>query len=415
MKRLDLIMLAVLLVLISFTLESKAQPLEGLTLERAITIALQQNPNIQAALKRYEAAIARIRQAKAFPEPAVYWDSDLQPGFFDFSGSAESYVGISQLIEFPGRRHYRGKVAESEAEVAYSDTDLARLELILQVKIVFHEILLAQEREGYARENLTLAQDFLQKAEIRYQAGSVARFEVLRAEVEVARAENQLRIASNEVDLAKAKLNFLLARGIDEPLELEGELERPSFAPQLKQLLKQAEEKRPELKGVRYAIKAEEHAGSLARLSYFPDLDFQLNRHYLQGEGTYWDAVFSFSLPIFFWQRQQGEIAEARAKVASLQAESNYLTNWISLEVKDAYLRVLATQDRIKLYKEKILKEAEEIYRIAIRSYQEGEIGYLEVLEARRTLMGIRLSYADVLFENQVAVAELEKATAADL
>ena len=403
------------MVLISFTSEAEAQPLEGLTLQGAITIALQRNPNIQAALKRYEAAVARIRQAKAFPEPALYWDSDLQPSFFGFSGSAESYVGISQLIEFPGRRHFRGKVAESEADVAYSDADIAKLELILQVKITFYEVLLAQERQSYARENLTLAQDFLEKAQIRYQAGSVARFEVLRAEVEVARAENQLRIATNEVDLAKAKLNFLLYRKLEEPIEPEGELERPPYAPELTQLFKEAEQKRPELKGVRYTIKAEEHAGSLAKLSYFPDLDLQLTRHYLQDEGTFWDVVFSFSLPIFFWQRQQGEIAEARARISSLQAESAYLANLIFLEVKDAHLRVLATQDRIKLYKEKILKEAEEIYRIAIRSYQEGEIGYLEVLEARRTLMGIRLSYADVLFENQVSVAELEKATAADL
>jgi len=403
------------MVLISFTSEAEAQPLEGLTLQGAITIALQRNPNIQAALKRYEAAVARIRQAKAFPEPALYWDSDLQPSFFGFSRSAESYVGISQLIEFPGRRHFRGKVAESEADVAYSDADIAKLELILQVKITFYEVLLAQERQSYARENLTLAQDFLEKAQIRYQAGSVARFEVLRAEVEVARAENQLRIATNEVDLAKAKLNFLLYRKLEEPIEPEGELERPPYAPELTQLFKEAEQKRPELKGVRYTIKAEEHAGSLAKLSYFPDLDLQLTRHYLQDEGTFWDVVFSFSLPIFFWQRQQGEIAEARARISSLQAESAYLANLIFLEVKDAHLRVLATQDRIKLYKEKILKEAEEIYRIAIRSYQEGEIGYLEVLEARRTLMGIRLSYADVLFENQVSVAELEKATAADL
>ena len=415
MKRIDAFFLVVLLVSIAVNSPAEAQPLKELTLQRAITIALAQNPNIRAALKRYEAAVARTKQAKAFPEPAVYWDSDLQPNFFGFSGSAESYVGISQLIEFPGRRHYRGKVAEKEAEVAYSDTDIARLELILQVKIAFHEVLLAQEREKYARENLTLAEDFLQKAQIRYQAGSVARFEVLRAEVEVARAENQLRIASNEVDLTKAKLNFLLARRIDEPLELEGELERAPYTPQLQQLLKEAEQKRPELQGMSYAIKAQQYAGSLAKLSYLPDLDLQLNRHYLQDEGTFWDVVLSFSLPIFFWQRQQGEIAEARARAASLEAKSAYLNNQIALEVKDAYLRVLATQDRITLYKEKILKEAEEIYRIAIRSYQEGEIGYLEVLEARRTLMGIRLSYADVLLENQVAVAELEKATAADL
>ena len=64
---------------------------------------------------------------------------------------------------------------------------------------------------------------------------------------------------------------------------------------------------------------------------------------------------------------------------------------------------------------EEILVEAQEAYRIAVRSYEEGEIGNLELLEGQRTLMEVNLSYADALFEYNMALAELEKAVGGGL
>lgn len=205
------------------------QPTENptpLTLEQCISIAIQQNPLVLSSLEQYQASLARVNQAKAFPQPSLDYDSDLQPKFFNFKNSGESYFGISQSIEFPGKRYLRGKIASKESNEIMAEIDLLKLDIVFQVKQAFYGLLLAQEKLKYAEQDLELSRDFLQKAELKFDAGDVAKVEVLRAHVEAAKAANEVRTASNEVRLATAYLNFLLAQKKYAPLEIKGELKK---------------------------------------------------------------------------------------------------------------------------------------------------------------------------------------------
>jgi outer membrane protein TolC len=78
--------------------------------------------------------------------------------------------------------------------------------------------------------------------------------------------------------------------------------------------------------------------------------------------------------------------------------------------VEEAYTDVLTASNQIQLFEDEILKEAEEAYNMFQFSYQEGEIGGLELITARRTLVGARLAYADALLNYAVALAAVEKA-----
>ncbi len=66
-------------------------------------------------------------------------------------------------------------------------------------------------------------------------------------------------------------------------------------------------------------------------------------------------------------------------------------------------------------YIQTLLAQAEEVYRIALRSYEEGEVGYLQLLEAQQTLIAVRRGYIDALASYQAALAELERATGINL
>ena len=147
---------------------------EILTLDRCTAIALKNNPLIRSYNHQYRAAVARTRQAKAIPDPEISLDFDLQSRLFDFPGAGESYVGVSQLIEFPGRRYLRGKIAGKEADEFFCDFQSARLDLLYRVKKVFCELLLAEEEKQYAAENLTHAEDFLNKAREKYESGDLS-------------------------------------------------------------------------------------------------------------------------------------------------------------------------------------------------------------------------------------------------
>jgi cobalt-zinc-cadmium efflux system outer membrane protein len=415
MKRIIFIVAIIFIFFLSIISYSEQEEVKPITIKEAIGIALERNPDIKAALKDYEAARARIYRAKAFPEPELSWEFDFQPRFFGLKDAGERNLSISQLFEFPGRRHFRYKVAEKEALISQAGYNVARLDLIAQVRIAFHAVLLAGEKVNYNQQNLKLSQNFLRMAQIRYEAGSVAKLEVLRARVEEAKARNELNLAENELDLSKAALNFLLARPMETALQIEGKLEAQPLQPSLEELQKKAFNYRPEIIGVHHAVDGARSALSLAKLSYAPDFGIRAGQHWASELGNTWDIEFGINLPIFFWQRQKGEVAEARAHLYSLTSVSESTKNRIGLEVKDAFLRVAALKNRIQLFQEEILVEAREAYRIAVRSYEEGEIGNLELLEGQRTLMEVNLSYADALFEYHVALAELEKAVGGGL
>lgn len=405
-RRLSIIILSLSLPV--FLMGQEAET-EVLTLDECITIAIQQNPLILSSLQQYNASLARVSQAKAIPQPSINWDSDLQPKFFDFKGTGEWYFGISQSVEFPGKRYLRGQIASKEANVFLQEIELLKLDIVFQVKQAFYGLLLSQGKLTYARQNLELAQDFLKKAELKFDAGDVAKVEVLRARVEASKAANDVRAANTDVRLAKAMLNFLLARKKYAPIEVEGDLKRAPIRLDMDNLVERALSVRPEMKGINIAIEREKLSKKQAYMSYLPDFELGINKHRVLGEGEWWDFTLSFPIPLFFWQPKKGEIAEAEANIRSLEKETEHLGNAITLEVEEAYMNAITANNQISLFEDEILTQAEEVYNMFLFSYQEGEIGGIELIEARRTLIEARTSYADALFNYGVALAALEK------
>lgn len=374
-----------------------------------MALALERNPLMLAAGRYVEASVARVRQAWSLPQPSLDIDSDLQPGLTDFRGYGERYVGISQTVPFPLRTYVEGRMARQESNEVVTDKDVLALDLTFQVTESFYALLLAREQDGYARSNLELAQDFLAMTEAKLAAGDVPRVEVVRARVEEARATNDARRAEAEVRLARARVNSLLARNPSDPLEAVGELKTPLLSVRLDELKVAALGSRPEIRKNSFAMERESYRRKAGYLSYLPDFDVGAARHTIRGEEGTWDVTLSLSLPAFFWQPATGEIAEAQANLRALGEERAHLINSVHLEVEETYSMLVTAGDQIRVFEEEILPQAEEAYEMYLFSYQQGEISSLDLIEARRTLNEARTSYADALYEYDIAKAGLER------
>ena len=383
------------------------EPSGALSLKQCLDLAA--NPLWLAAEDDYQASLARVRQAKAFAQPSLQWDSDLEPKPLSFGRSGESYIGVSQFLEFPGKRGLRGKIAALESEAVLADQRLLRLEIVFQVKEAFYGVLLAEEKQTYAGQDLDLARDFLGKAEAKFQAGDVARMEVLRAAVEASRAATALKLAESDVRLAKARLNYFLGRAKFEPLELYGDLVREPVPIDAEALRLRALAARPELAGIRARLDSESRRKTWGVLSYLPDFDIGFFRHRIAGEVSTWDFTLSVGIPLFFWQPARGEIAEARANIRSLDRQGQDLVNRISLEVRQAGLNAETAAGQIAMFKDEILNQAQDVYDLVLFSFQEGETSGIDLIEARRTLIESRKAYADALYNFSVTLAELER------
>jgi len=380
-----------------------------LTLRECVSLAMDQNPLIQSAREQYQASLARVRQAKAYPQPSLDIDSDLQPGVTAFSDYGERYIGISQTIPFPGRTYLQGRIAGEEANQVRADTDLLMLGVTFQVTEAFYALLRAEEQVGYASQNLQFTEDFVQMTELKFEAGDVPRMELIRARVEAATAANQVRVAENEERLARATLNFLLGRIPSTPLSIQGELRIPVDAFDLEEITGMALQDRPEVQKLTSAIDREQLVKKHGLMSYLPDFDVGASKHRIPGEGDKWDVTLSLALPVFFWQPARGEIAEADANLRSLQQEASHLANAITLEVEGAFVSLTSAANQIRLFEEDILTQAEEAYEMYQFAYQQGEIEAIDLIESRRTLNDVRTSYVDALYNYDVARAAIER------
>ncbi len=389
---------------------SQPAPPPPLSLDDCLRLALAEDPWLKASGHRLEAAQARVEQARALPQPTLTFDSDLQPRPFNFSGSGESYVGITQVFEFPGRRRTRSDIALREQDAVRTQVDDVRIVLTYNVRRAFFGLLHAEERLRHVQQGRESAAEFLKTAETRLAAGDVARVEVVRARVEAAQSATEVQAAAAAVRLARAALNVQLGRPQGEAIAVSGDLKVPPLTQSVEDVRVAALASRPEIRRLGFALEAEALRKRQAGQSRWPGFELGFSHHRIDGAAGTWDVSLAVPIPLFFNQAARGPMAEAQATLLALQRELDHQRRAIELEVETAYVEAELARDQSRLYEDEILAEAEEAYRMLQFSFQQGEVGGLELIASRRTLVSARLGYAGALYNHALAVAAVDMA-----
>ena len=390
-----------------------------LSQQDAIRIALKKNPEVIVAKKAWEAAQARAAQARAWPDPELELEYEELPELSHLGDFGERAFGVTQQIESPLKWWRRSRATRQAVEAIHlSVFEMTRLDITMQVKITYDRVILKQVKLNYAETDVQLAQDVLKKARLRLDAGDVPQLEVLRAEVEAGRAANRLIGAHNDLAVARAELNTLMGREREALGEIEGELHLQKMPSDLEALQQWALERRPDLRGIEWALASARSEQGAARAAFLPDLSLGLFRQTVReptGKEDYWRVGLALELPLWGATRQRGEWTEARAVAEQTNAEKNHLHNQILLEVESAFLETQTAFRQVQLFEEQIVHEAESSFEVANGSYREGKATYLELLDTRRALMEVRTEYAEALFQYRTALSDLERAVGGEL
>ncbi len=392
---------------------------DTLSLHEAIRMALERNPEIIASRKKLDAVRAQLTQARALPDPEFELEYEELPGSFSIGKFGERNIGFTQSIEFPVKWWLRNRVAGYRVNaVKFSVFEMTRLEVKTKVKIAYDRILLGKTILEYAKQNLGLAQGFLEKASVRFEAGDVSQLEVLRAEVEVGRAQNQVTIAHNKLSVPKAELNTFLARDIQSPLEVIGDLVFHPFEANLVNLKNIALLSRPDLQGSEMSYAESQTQRSAVLSSVVPDFNVGIFRQTINDpvvRESFWHVSFGLKIPLWAMFRQRGEIAEVSAEVGRAKAEKDALRSRILLEVHSAFLDLKAAEEQVSLFQDRTVRVAEQAYEMASQSYHEGKATYLEILDAQRVLNETRIEYAETLFKYRLGLTILERSIGKDI
>lgn len=386
-----------------------------LSRREAIAEALARNPGLLASREQVEQARAQGVIDTAFPDPTLAADVAGQRNSLNPSSSNASDIGFGLTFPFPGKTGLRREVAKAAVGAAEFTLTQLRQSVASQAAQAYDAILVSVRHGDDLRQGKEFALDFLAKTKSRFLAGSVAKVDVVKAQVDVSQADNDLIANERALITALASLNRLLGRSGGAPLEATDGLEVPASIPELEALEKLALSSRPELQSLRIQQQGAKAATRLAHQYWAPDINVTLERNAVQGSPTTFTTGIGLGFPVFFHHHLEGEVAMATHREQELAANVSDITAQISLDVRTAFASASTALRQATFLRDDLLPEAREVYRVASVSYGLGGTSALDLLDAKRTLLDAEKQYADALAAANDAQAALELAVGAPL
>ena len=391
-----------------------ATPLSDLVKE-----AEQDNPEIAAAYHTWQAATHVPKQASAFPETQAsvqqFAVGSPRP-FAGFSNSNFAYIGIgaSQELPFPGKRGLRGKVAELEANSVREDSDAVRRRVIEQLKLTYYRLAYIQQTLGILERNDQLLNQIQQVVESGYRVGQGNQQDVLRAQLQHTKILEDIATNRQEEGQLEAELKQVLNRPQTSP-EVVAEPLSPTFLLYSDvQLLQLAEEKNPDIRAKQQMLRRNEAQVELAHKDFRPDFTASyMWQHNADQFRDYYMATFGVRLPNR--GRQKAELAEAEQnRLRSAQELQGQMQGVLS-EIKQQYVLVRASEERLNIYKGGLIPQADATFRAGLAAYQANREDFETLLGNFLDVLNLDLEYRSELAEHESALARLERLTGVSL
>ena len=411
---------------LNYSVPSLPEEKKDLTLRDAALLTLQRNPELAAFAKEKRALEGATLQAGLLPNPELSVNveniGNVQPLIGDINSAKAvnqevvqqiTTIRIYQLIELGGKRGARVNAASLGEVLAGQDYEVRRVELIARVANVFTEVLAAQERLQLAEESQQLAQRVVKMVAKRVQAGKVAPIEETRAGVAFSTTRIELEQAQRELAAARKRLTLLWGNASPRFNKALGNLESSVALPAFEALAERALAGPMALRAMKN-IEQRKALLDVEQTRRIPNLTVQAGvvSHAQLGGNT---AVAAVILPLPLFDRNQGNILQAHQRVDKAIDEQAATELRLRTELTQAYEALSAAQRETDILRDEILPAARSAFEVTNKGYELGKFGFLEVLDAQRTLFQNQVLYVRALANYQRLVNEIERLIAAPL
>jgi cobalt-zinc-cadmium efflux system outer membrane protein len=374
-----------------------------LTESEALAQPGSEAPRAVSARAAVDVARAEILSAARWPNPRVTVNREA------VAGVAENMVMVAQPLPVTGRRglEVSAATARVEATAARADDRIRRVRADL--RLAFTDLWTAQERErefSHNRDRLNELAGILGKRE---EAGEAAGFDRLRAEREVLDVDASRGIAAAERARAQAILASYLGAPRD-PSAIEAVRPAPSTGtlPATDELVTRAEAARGDLVALTRELDAAVFAERVAERRSIPEPEVVAGTKTSNAAGSDVGSIVSVHVSVPLFDRGRPERAAAQARARQVRAEADVLRQAIRAQIaawRAAVLERRAVADR---HRTALVAGSDQIERIAQVSYEAGERGILELLDAYRTSSSSRIRQAELDAAVRQAEIELE-------
>ena len=361
---------------------------QSVTLTEADAIArLSANsPRVRAIRSAIGVARAEVLSAGRWPNPRFNVDREA------VAGVSETLTTVLQPLPVTGRRSLERASAMALADATERRTDDGLRRAKADLRLAYADLVVAQIRERELTRSRGRLQELARILERREAAGDAAGFDRLRAEREVLDVEADRVIAIAERERAQARLAGFFAAGTDpSTLVAEERVIGTRDLPSVDALVERAERARGEILALQKETDSAHLLLRAAERRRIPEPELMAGTKSSSIGGGDVGSVISVQAVLPLFDRGQAERALAQARAA--QASDRLEALRITLRSDIAAMRAVAVERRraAERYRESALKNVGEVERIAQVSYDAGERGILELLEAFRTSSSARV------------------------
>ncbi len=387
-----------------------------LTRRQAILLALRANPQVDIAREIAQQARAQRVQATAINDPVFSASADSVTSIRRIGSAPARPIALSGGIPFPDKLRLRGKIGTAGVDVANASLSQLQQQLAANAGRLYDSVLVVHLQRRTLLDSRELATEFLTRTQARFNGGTVAKLDVIKAQVDLAQSENDLIANRRDVANADAALNRAIGRTMGTALVATDSLAVPPPLPLIDAVELSAFTSRPELRAIEAQQRGARATSSLVRESAFlPDLTLGAGRDLAVPSGITYAIGFAMPIPLLFWQHTRGDFAETRHRELELVATLRDARAAIAQDVRTTYATAEAALRQVVFLRDQLLPSAREAYRISTASYGLGGLSALEVLDARRQLLLAQRQYADALAAANSTRSDLERAAGASL
>ncbi len=424
------------------------------TLSDFLAYAAFHNAGLEAAFNRWKAELERIEQVTALPDPRFtyrYFIREVETRV----GPQRQAFGLAQTFPWFEKLALKGDIATEAAAVARQVYEAEKLALFHAVQDAYYELYYLGRALDVVEENLRLVKHLETVARTRYKTAAASHPDVIRAQVELGKLEDRLAALTDLRTPLVAKLNAALNGPSHQDVPFPDSIPEAQITATDDEMLQWLAEANPDLCSLDHEAEKTRLAIDLARQDYYPDFTlgvdytdvgspprsnpqglsnpaalrsvsrlgggtgdlidlYSIGRSFQPGQRPndagqdIWMVSLSMTLPIWHGKYAAGQ-REARARHLAAIAARRQRHNDLVVDLQQILYRYRDAERKIDLYGATLLPKARQSLRSTEASFRTGQSGFLDLIDAERTLLEFELSYERALTNRAQRLAQLEK------
>jgi outer membrane protein len=411
---------------------------EVLTLKKCLELALNNNQQIKAAVKRVEIAQAAVKEAKggSWPkldyslfankaEEAIYPYSTIifPDAATDYSGAA---ISLTQPLYLGGKLANGLQLSKVQLSMAWENERQTKQQLTFQVKQAFYQVWLAEQMLKVAQSSYDNLEHHVAQVENFYQVGTVSKFELLRSKVQRDSLKPQVIAAQNDLRFAKLSMAILIGFPKDQPYSVADDFDKlqvpEEFTIAVEQVLESAYQNRPEMRQIKQAEKLNQYQRKIAEAGYKPSitlvgtyegasLDY-IPEHW--NDSRLWTLTLNITGNIFDGFATPAKVTGAQKNMELTLIQESGLRDQIKLDVEQSVQNIQESLEVIHANQSNINMAKESLELTEIR-FNEGMATTMDIMDSQLALDQALNGYYQGVASYLNAVAKFDLVTGKDI